>query len=89
MKKMMIKNLTAKRLFTAALSAVMLCAAAGCSNTNQINDEAAVPANAPAAQDSADNADNAGNSAPEADSAGENTEAGEAADASGDTTSMW
>ena len=86
MKKMMIKNLTAKRLFTAALSTVMLCAAAGCSNTNQINDEAAVPANAPAAQDSADNADNAGNSAPEADSAGENTEAGEAADASGDTT---
>lgn len=83
MKKMMIKNLTAKRLFTAALSAVMLCAAAGCSNTNQINDEAAVPANAPAAQDSTDNA---GNSVPETDSAGENTEAGEAADASGDTT---
>ena len=54
----------------------LLCAAAGCSKTNEINDSAAVPANAPVSDSSADSGET-----PSDDSTADST-----AEAGGDTS---
>ena len=65
-----------KRLAAVLTGIACLCAAAGCSKTNEINDSAAVPANAPVSDSSADSGET-----PSDDSTADST-----AEAGGDTS---